>query len=86
MTRAGASRLASLEDLAAARRARGKEEARAYLAGLSDRELDEVHAAHLRAKGHEALEGEAARRREKIAAMSSEDLRGLLARPEGGRA
>lgn len=86
MTRARASRLASLEDLAAARRARGKDEAREYLRGLSNRELNEVHAALLLAGGHEDPEGEAARRRKEIQAMSSEDLRALIDRLEGGRA
>lgn len=84
MTRARVARLARLEADPVARQARQDEARRAYLDGLTDRELDELHAALLRAQGHEDPEGEAARVRAQVQAMSTEDLRALLARLEGG--
>ncbi|WP_146160580.1 hypothetical protein [Deinococcus arcticus] len=56
---------------------------RAYLDGLSDRELDELHAALLLAQGHPDPEGEAARTRARVQAMSTEELRALIDRCEG---
>ncbi|MVN85168.1 hypothetical protein GO986_00075 [Deinococcus sp. HMF7620] len=59
-------------------------ERRAYLAGLSDRELDELHAALLRSRGHPDPEGEAQRVRAEIQAMTDEELRSLIDREERG--
>lgn len=76
----------ALEARHVARRERGQEEARAYLAALSDRELDELHAAYLRAEGHPDPDAEAARVGAEIRAMSDADLRALIDRLEAGGA
>ncbi|WP_019588730.1 hypothetical protein [Deinococcus apachensis] len=79
-------RLEALEAAHTARVARQQEGRQAYLAGLSDRELDELHVAYLRAEGHPDSDGEAARVRAEIRAMSDEDLRALIDRLERGSA
>ncbi|GHF32301.1 hypothetical protein HNQ07_000427 [Deinococcus metalli] len=56
----------------------------AYLDELSDRELDELHAALLRAEGHADPDSEAARVRAEVEAMSDEELWALIARMDGG--
>jgi len=77
MTRARLARLGAVE---AAR----WEKVGPDLSHLTDAELDALHIFLLRREGHPDPEGEAARVRGHIEAMSTEDLRAFLARLEGG--
>lgn len=56
----------------------------AYFEGLSDRELDELHVTLLRRDGHPDPEGEAARVRAEIHAMTDAQLWALIDGQDGG--